>query len=153
MRIRSIVAAATLTTFAIGAFATNASAIDPATPIYVVSKNAAVTITPFVTTGDTIGGTALRGIPDGFGAMANGDGTLTLLANHEVSTSSVEGLASAKTTQAGATYGSSISKMTYDPKTNAVTALSPLIKSVSYYSYILDEFTSDWSLSSPVTTP
>ena len=153
MRIRSIVATATLTTFAIGAFATNASAIDPATPTYVVSKNAAVTITPFVTTGDTIGGNVLPGIPDGFGAMANADGTLTLLAAHEISVTSVEGLAAAKVTQAGATYGSSISKMTYDPKTNAVTALSPLIKSISYYSYILDEFTSNWYLSSPVTTP
>ncbi|MEI7550411.1 MAG: alkaline phosphatase PhoX [Actinomycetes bacterium] len=150
MRIRSIVASATLTTFAIGAFTVNASAIDSATPTYVVSTNSAVTITPFATSGDTIGGTVLRGTPDGLGAMANADGTITLFSNHEISTSQPEAVAAAKDS---GVYSSSVSKIIYNPTTNAVTSVSPLVKSISYYSYILDQFTNDWHLSFPVSTP
>ena len=98
MRIRSVVALATLSAFALGAITTSASAIDAATPTYVLSKNEAVTITPFATSGDTIGGTILRGTPDGMGAMANADGTITLLSNHEISTSQTEAIAAAKPT-------------------------------------------------------
>ncbi len=150
MRIRSVATLATLSAFALGAITTSASAIDAATPTYVLSKNEAVTITPFATSGDTVGGTILRGTPDGMGAMANADGTITLLSNHEISTSQTEAIAAAKPT---GTYASSISRMIYNPATNAVTSISPLIKSVTYYSYILDEFTKDWTLSSPVSTP
>ena len=130
--------------------ANSSLALAPGVPVYVVSTNAAVSITPFATSGDVIGGTILRGTPDGLGAFRNPDGTLTLLSNHEISTSQIEAVAAKKST---GTYSSSISKMTYDPTTNSVTALSPLIKSVSYYSYILDEFTDNWLLSFPVATP
>ena len=136
------------TSLAVGA--NTSLALDPGVPIYVISTNSAVSVTPFATSGDVIGNTILRGTPDGLGALKNSDGTLTLLSNHEISTSQNEAIAAKK---ADGTYSSSISKMTYDPKTNSVTALSPLIKSVSYYSYILDEFTDNWLLSFPVSTP
>ncbi|MFZ4576332.1 MAG: hypothetical protein ACOYN0_18255, partial [Phycisphaerales bacterium] len=36
------------------------------------------------TVGDTIGGYRMVGIPDGMGVMGNGDGTMTVLMNHEL---------------------------------------------------------------------
>jgi len=42
--------------------------------------------TSILTVGDAIGGYQMAGIPDGLGAFSNGDGTLTLLANHEIGT-------------------------------------------------------------------
>lgn len=55
-------------------------------PIYVLSANDAVAITPIATTGDILTGTEIRGIPDGMGAFAsnNGHGGITVLSNHEV---------------------------------------------------------------------
>lgn len=37
-----------------------------------------------LTSGDTIGGYRFEGIPDGVGAYSNGDGTMTVLVNHEL---------------------------------------------------------------------
>ncbi|MFO0687283.1 MAG: DUF839 domain-containing protein [Myxococcota bacterium] len=54
-----------------------------ATP-YVVPTIAGVDITSILTTGDSVGGYQMTGIPDGLGAFSNGDGTFTLLMNHEL---------------------------------------------------------------------
>ena len=56
---------------------------------YLVSTNADVSIQAIITTGDatskTSGGTYLfGGIPDGLGLFDNGDGTVTVLVNHEI---------------------------------------------------------------------
>ena len=40
--------------------------------------------TSLLTVGDGIGGYLMAGIPDGLGAYSNGDGTMTVLANHEI---------------------------------------------------------------------
>jgi autotransporter-associated beta strand protein len=40
--------------------------------------------TSILTVGDSIGGYLMVGIPDGLGAYSNGDGTMTVLANHEL---------------------------------------------------------------------
>src|SRR5262245_56403173 len=53
-----------------------------ATP-YLVPTAAGVSFTPILTTGDTVGGYTMAGTPDGLGAFDNGDGTFTLLMNHE----------------------------------------------------------------------
>ena len=42
--------------------------------------------TALLTVGDSIGGYQMAGIPDGLGAFSNGNGTMTLLANHEIGT-------------------------------------------------------------------
>ena len=42
-----------------------------------------------LTVGDAVGGYRLVGIPDGLGAFDNGDGTFTLLVNHEIAASPV----------------------------------------------------------------
>src|SRR6185369_11710229 len=42
-----------------------------------------VEFTSVITTGDVVGGYTMCGTPDGCGVFDNGDGTFTLLANHE----------------------------------------------------------------------
>lgn len=44
----------------------------------------AVRTVSIFTTGDSIGGYRMAGIPDGLGAFSNGDGTMSLLMNHEI---------------------------------------------------------------------
>ncbi|MCX6889052.1 MAG: autotransporter domain-containing protein [Verrucomicrobia bacterium] len=44
--------------------------------------------TSILTVGDAIGGYQMVGIPDGLGAFSNGDGTMTVLANHELGNTS-----------------------------------------------------------------
>ncbi|KEF41705.1 MAG: hypothetical protein ER33_10100 [Cyanobium sp. CACIAM 14] len=51
---------------------------------YVVSTSPDVQLTSILTTGDSIGGYRMVGIPDGLGAFDNGDGTFTVLMNHEL---------------------------------------------------------------------
>ncbi len=51
---------------------------------YLVSTNSHVTIELILTVGDSIGGYKMAGIPDGLGAYDNGDGTFTVLMNHEI---------------------------------------------------------------------
>jgi hypothetical protein len=51
---------------------------------YVVPLANGVMTESILTVGDTVGGYALTGIPDGLGAFDNGDRTLTLLMNHEI---------------------------------------------------------------------
>lgn len=43
-----------------------------------------VEITSILTTGEVVGGYKMGGIPDGLGAYDNGDGTITVLMNHEI---------------------------------------------------------------------
>ncbi len=45
---------------------------------------AGVDITSILTTGDSVGGYRMAGIPDGLGAFDNGNGTFTVLMNHEI---------------------------------------------------------------------
>lgn len=52
---------------------------------YLVSTDSHVTIESILTAGDSIGGYKMAGIPDGLGAYDNGDGTFTVLMNHEIS--------------------------------------------------------------------
>jgi hypothetical protein len=51
---------------------------------YLVRAVPGVTTTSILTTGDSIGGYRMTGIPDGLGAFDNGDGTFTVLMNHEL---------------------------------------------------------------------
>ncbi len=52
---------------------------------YVSPVAPGVITTPILTTGDVVGGYKMVGIPDGLGAYDNGNGTFTLLMNHELS--------------------------------------------------------------------
>ncbi|MCX6397043.1 MAG: hypothetical protein NTV23_11195 [Propionibacteriales bacterium] len=50
---------------------------------YLVRHVPGVTVKSVLTAGDVVGGYAMAGTPDGMGAFDNGDGTFTLLVNHE----------------------------------------------------------------------
>jgi hypothetical protein len=51
---------------------------------YVVGSQPGVVTKSILTAGDTVGGYRMVGIPDGLGAFDNGDGTFTVLMNHEL---------------------------------------------------------------------
>ena len=50
---------------------------------YLVRHVPGVTLTSLLTSGDSVGGYRMAGTPDGLGAYDNGDGTFTVLMNHE----------------------------------------------------------------------
>jgi Alkaline phosphatase PhoX len=51
---------------------------------YLVRTTPGVVTTSVLTTGDSVDGYRMVGIPDGLGAFDNGDGTFTVLMNHEI---------------------------------------------------------------------
>ncbi len=51
---------------------------------YLVRTRPGIVTTSILTTGDTVGGYTMAGIPDGLGAFDNGNGTFTVLMNHEL---------------------------------------------------------------------
>ena len=117
-------------------------------PVYLIPASDGASLAVIATTGDTISNEILRGVPDGMGAMKNKDGTLTLLSNHEISTSA--DFANKKDT---GTWGSSISMMTFDPATKKITKMENWMKSMSYYNYATEKWGSTWEQSLPVGTP
>src|SRR5260221_11725724 len=87
-------------------------------PAYLVPTAPGVAIKPLLTTGDSVGGYRMAGIPDGLGAYDNGDGTFTVLMNHEIGTKTVAGV----TTPLGAvrahgSAGAFVSKWVFDKAT------------------------------------
>lgn len=138
-----IVAALSSAVFAQGALAADL-------PVYVVSVNAGANLSVIATAGDQIGSQVLRGIPDGMGALANTDGTLTLLSNHEMSLSNPLVQKGKSDT---APWGSSISKLTYDPTSGKITKIEPLIKNITYFDYLNRTYGSSFANSVPSTFP
>lgn len=55
---------------------------------YMLGASPAVKTTSILTAGDVIDGYTFAGLPDGLGAFDNGDGTFTVLANHEIAAGS-----------------------------------------------------------------
>lgn len=108
-----------------------------AKPVYVVSTNSAVEIKPIATTGDKISGYTVRGIPDGMGAFANGQGGITLLSNHEVAINDAIAKKSASTTS---TWGTTITKFNYSPNANTITSARNLFNNVSFWNYNTNEY-------------
>lgn len=104
-----------------------ASALN--TPVYLESANAAASLQTLLTTGDTIGGYQLPGIPDGLGVRMDG-AYAQILMNHEISPA-----ASAVKRVGGATTGSTISSLTFDPASGKVIAAGEAIKRVTWFDY------------------
>ena len=127
---------------------TAANAVDK--PIYVISSSSAATIKEIATAGDELGSWIVPGTPDGMGAYKNSNGTITLLSNHEWALYDAipQSLARAE-----GTYGSSISKLIYDPKTGRVTSGSNLIKDISYYNYTTGKWQEDYKGTAPANAP
>src|SRR5262245_58030963 len=80
--------------------------LSTATP-YVVPANPAVDVRSILTTGDSVGTYRMAGIPDGLGAFDNGNGTFTVLMNHELP-------ATAGVTRAHGGTGAFVSKWVID---------------------------------------
>ncbi len=82
------------------------------------------TITSLLTTGDTIGGYKMVGIPDGLGAYDNGNGTITVLMNHELNNA-------VGVTRAHGSIGAFVSQWTIDKNTLQVLSGRDMVQSAS----------------------
>ena len=51
---------------------------------YIIRTQPGLITESVLTTGDSVGGYRMAGTPDGLGAFDNGDGTFTVLMNHEI---------------------------------------------------------------------
>ena len=80
-------------------------------------------ITSLLTAGDSIGGYRMSGLPDGLGAFDNGNGTFTVLMNHEIG-------ASAGITRAHGGAGAFVSQWVINKSTLAVQSGGDLIQRV-----------------------
>ncbi|MBB6051275.1 alkaline phosphatase PhoX [Armatimonas rosea] len=87
------------------------------TAAYILPTASDVKTISILTVGDSIGGYNLVGTPDGQGAYSNGDGTFTLLVNHELS-------ASAGVTRAHGSAGAFVSQWNISANNNTLTVNS-----------------------------
>jgi len=101
-------------------------------PIYVLSSNKNVEITPFATTGDKFGDYTLRGIPDGMGAYKNEHGQVVLLSNHEVAINDKIAMKSASSTSQ---WGVSLTKFTFSAVNGSLAKAENFIKGIKYWNY------------------
>jgi hypothetical protein len=100
---------------------------------YLVSSAPGVSLTSILTVGDSAGnGYRMTGIPDGLGAFDNGDGTFTLLMNHEIGTTSA-GVPLGVPRAHGAA-GAFVSKWVIKKKSLSVVSGEDLIKKVYLWS-------------------
>ena len=90
---------------------------------YILPARAAVQTTALITVGDAAAGYRMVGIPDGLGAFDNGDGTFTLLMNHELGSS-------AGITRAHGGRGAFVSKWIINKSTLRAVAGSDLMQRV-----------------------
>jgi hypothetical protein len=95
-------------------------------PAYLIPAAPGVAITPLLTTGDSVGGYRMAGIPDGLGAFDNGDGTFTVLMNHELRNT-------VGVNRAHGNKGAFVSKWVIDKATGNVLSGQDQIKSVFLY--------------------
>lgn len=93
---------------------------------YLLSSNSHVYTESLLTTGDSVNGYKMAGIPDGLGAFDNGDGTFTVLMNHELP--GTAGIARAH----GGT-GSFVSEWVIDKTTLQVVSGKDLVHDVWMY--------------------
>lgn len=93
-----------------------------ATP-YLTAIQTGLQFASILTTGDVVGTYRMVGIPDGLGAYDNGNGTFTVLMNHELG-------ATLGTTRAHGAIGAFVSEWVINKNTLAVTAGADLIRTV-----------------------
>jgi Alkaline phosphatase PhoX len=91
---------------------------------YVVRSEPGVVTKAILTVGDSVDGYKMVGIPDGLGAFDNGDGTFTVLMNHEIP----DGLGALR---AHGSTGAFVSKWTIDKDTLQVLHGEDLIHNIT----------------------
>ena len=112
-------------------------------PSYVNAIVPGIEFTSILTTGDSIGGYTMIGLPDGLGAYDNEDGTFTVLMNHEIYADATGPVGIVRTH--GGT-GSFVSEWVIDKRTLEVQSGADLMKNV----YQLDVTSGAW-LAVPAT--
>jgi Alkaline phosphatase PhoX len=108
---------------AVTAFASAITGPSSSQSPYVVRSQPGVVTTSILTTGDSVGDYRMVGIPDGLGAFDNGDGTFTVLMNHELG-------AAAGVTRAHGSKGAFVSKWTIRRDDLSVVSGEDLIENV-----------------------
>jgi hypothetical protein len=112
-------------TAAVAAAATSTGPSSSESP-YIVPTAPGVDTTSILTTGDSVDGYRMAGIPDGLGAFDNGDGTFTLLMNQELP-------AGKGALRAHGANGSFVSKWTIAKRSLKVLKGEDLIKQVNVW--------------------
>ena len=103
-----------------------------------------------LTVGDAIGGYQMIGIPDGLGAFSNGNGTMTVLANHEIGNDFTTGVLKG-TARAHGIGGGTVSKWVINTSTWQVISGGDFVTSATNQ-MMWDSATNTW-LARTVSTP
>ncbi len=111
---------------------------------YLISTDSHVYTESLLTSGDTVGGYKMAGIPDGLGAFDNGNGTFTVLMNHEIAS----GLGVAR---AHGGTGAFVSEWVFDKTTLQVLSGKDLIHDVWLYDTATKSYVDHNAGSSPVS--
>ena len=111
---------------------------------YLLSSNSNVYTESLLTVGDSVGGYKMAGIPDGLGAFDNGDGTFTVLMNHEIGA----GLGAVR---AHGGTGAFVSEWVFDKTTLQVLSGNDLMHDVWLYDTATQTYVDHNTANSPVT--
>lgn len=111
---------------------------------YLVSSDSHVYTESLLTAGDSVGGYRMAGIPDGLGAFDNGNGTFTVLMNHEIP-------ASLGVARAHGGTGAYVSEWVFDSTTLQVLSGRDLIHDVWLYDATTHSYVDHNAANSPVS--
>lgn len=111
---------------------------------YLLSSESHVYTESLLTAGDSVNGYKMAGIPDGLGAFDNGDGTFTVLMNHEIP--SGQGVA-----RAHGGNGAFVSEWVFDKTTLQVLSGKDLIHDVWLYDSASHSYVDHNAGNSPVS--
>lgn len=111
---------------------------------YLLSSNSNVYTESLLTAGDSVNGYKMAGIPDGLGAFDNGDGTFTVLMNHEIPAG--QGVA-----RAHGGDGSFVSEWVFDKTTLQAVSGKDLIHDVWLYDTLSNSYVDHNAGNSPVS--
>lgn len=100
--------------------------------VYMEPVASGVTLTTLATTGDRIQGYLFPGIPDGIGALRDGDNVVVFV-NHEIS--AADKTSAAQQRAGGAAQASTISAINVDPKTWTAVGATEAIKTITWHDY------------------
>jgi hypothetical protein len=108
--------------------------LSTSVPAYLIPTAPGVELTPLLTTGDhAANGYRMVGIPDGLGALDNGDGTFTVLMNHELRSGN-------GVPRAHGNKGAFVSKWVIDKATGAVLSGQDQIRTVFLFDPVSGQY-------------
>jgi hypothetical protein len=100
---------------------------------YVVPTVPGATFTSILTAGETVGSYKMAGLPDGTGAFDNGDGTFTVVMNHEMGNT-------AGATHAHGSTGAFVSKWVINKSDLSVVSGTDLMQSLSLWNPVTSSY-------------